>query len=751
MESEFRKLLGNALSLHQSGLLDAALEIYLQALALAPENPDALLFTAVAYCQKHDYSEAIELFSKIVPKLMTDNPNYCINYGLALSETGELTKAVDLLKKGAALDPEALEACFNLGRCYFRMKDFSQAEEAFTTALKLAPNDIEVLSYLGAALIEQNKLTPGLQKLEQAFGKGRETAFLRFYAGSAFEKEGHYLEAEKQYERAISLDSLNFGAHLGLSRIYAKQGKFKEAISEIELLKTEKNKNLEIILECSLSTIAHLQTDNEEAELHARKALSLDPESTEACGLLALALSNTKRQIAALDLFRRATDTPNPNPMHLINMSKNFTAIGLSQEAIATAQKAFETNPTSSEAFSSLLLYLHYPSDITREDISSLHRQYGQVFAQTTPPAEFADTSKNRPRIGFISGDFCIHSIQFFFEPLLKEISRNAEIEVILYSSTPLKDQQTKLYMEYADKFYDIRHLDDNAAYELIKGDKLDALIDLSGHTNNNRLPLLGRKPARTQLTYLGYPNTTGLTQIDYRLTDIISDPEGSDEQYTEKLLRLPGCFLTYQPPEHPPVQESQNEQIIFGSFNNIAKISEETLVMWAEILQEIDTSRIMLKCHGLNEEDLKLLLTPKFDKYGISSEKLIFTDQQPDFQQHLQLYNQIDIALDTFPYNGTTTTFEALLMGRPVITRFSDTHVTAVGKSILTNIAAEELITSSREEYIRTAVALGRNKPKIHQYHRELNERLTNSPICDYKLFYKNFIEELNKILIIR
>ena len=751
MESKFRQLLGQALSLHQSGQIDNALEIYRQALALAPENPDALLFTAVACCQKGNYPAAAELFAKIPAKLMSDNPNYFINYGLTLSETGELDKAVEFLQKGTVLDPDAFEARFNLGRCYFRLKNFPEAETAFSAALELSPEDVEALAYLGAALIEQNKLAAGLQQLEQAFGKGNETSFLRYYAAIAFEREGQHLEAEKQYARSLTLDTRNTGAHLGLSRIYALQGKFEAAINEIEQTRDSTNKNLEVVLECSLSTIAHLQADNTQAEIHARKALALAPESTEACGLLGLALSNTRRQIAALDLFKRATEIPNPNPMHLINKSKNLTAIGLTQEAIATAEQAFAVNSTSADAFSSLLLYLHYPSGISSEDISSLHQQYGKVFGGNSQQTATLEISATSPRIGFISGDFCVHSIQFFFEPLLREISQNNELEVILYSNTPLKDQQTKRYIEYADRFSDIRHLDNTAAYKLIKHDNLNALIDLSGHTNNNRLPLLALKPAKTQLTYMGYPDTTGLQQIDFRLSDNYADPTGSEKFYTENLYRLPGCFLTYQPPEYPEIQESTREGVIFGSFNNIAKISEETLIMWSEILKKLPSSSLMLKCHGLNKDDLKLLLAPKFQKHGIESERLIFCDLQPDFQQHLKLYNRIDIALDTFPYNGTTTTFEALLMGRPVITRFSDTHVTAVGKSILTNISAAELITASREEYISKAISLGSDKPEILRYQQKLRQMLTESGVCDSKLFYKNFIEALKKMQIIR
>ena len=472
----------------------------------------------------------------------------------------------------------------------------------------------------------------------------------------------------------------------------------------------------------------------------------------EAYGLLALAYSNTNRHLEAVEYFIKATDTAKPKLMHLINMSKNYTAIGMPEEAIAIAQKAFEQDINSSEAFSSLLLYLHYPSSVSSSAIASLHKQFGDVFSNKTsmPENEQQKQKNTTPKIGFISGDFCVHSIQFFFEPLLKEISEASEIETILFSNTPQKDQVTKKYINYASKFIDIRHLSNDEAFSVIQSENLDLLIDLSGHTNNNRLKLLAMKPAKNQMTYLGYPNTTGLKEIDYRLTDFTADPEGRDGQFSEKLLRLDGCFLTYLPPEHPKAKETTGENIVFGSFNNIAKLSDETLTSWSEILNKVGNSTLQIKCHGLSEDDLDAILTPKFNTLGISKDRITYLSRQSDFSQHLKLYNDIDIALDTFPYNGTTTSFEALLMGRPIITRFSDTHVSSVGKSILTALEEIDLISDSKEDYINKAVNLATNPQKLKEYHRLLSDKLLKSELCNNKIFYKKFIEALRKIQII-
>lgn len=752
MNSEHKRLLGTALSMHQAGNIEQAIELYHQALNIAPNHTDTILFIAVAYCQKNEYKTAKEFFDKIPPEDVETNPNYFINYGLTLSELGELDKAIELLKKGTELDPEAQEAYFNLGRCYYRTHNYTSATGAFAEVLNFAPDDIQALSYLGAISIELNELEQGLSILERAFNLGGESSFIRYSTGSAFEKQGHIKEAEKQYERAISLDNNNISAHLGLCRTYAKQGKYTKATAEVESTRLLSNGRVEEILECNLSTIAHFQNDNKGAEFHARKALEISPDSLDAYGLLALAYSNTNRQLEAVEYFIKATDTAKPQLMHLINMSKNYTAIGMPEEAIAISQKAFEQDINSSDAFSSLLLYLHYPSSISSSAIASLHKQFGDVFSNkiSMPENEQQATKNTKPKIGFISGDFCVHSIQFFFEPLLKEISEASEIETILFSNTPQKDQVTKRYVNYASKFIDIRHLSNNEAYSVIQSENLDVLMDLSGHTNNNRLKLLAMKPAKTQITYLGYPNTTGLKEIDYRLTDNTADPEDRDEQFSEELLRLDGCFLTYLPPEHPEAEETTKENIVFGSFNNIAKLSDETLTSWSEILNKVENSTLKIKCHGLSEDDLDTILTPKFEALGISKDRVNYLSRQSDFSQHLKLYNDIDIALDTFPYNGTTTSFEALLMGRPIITRFSNTHVSSVGKSILTALEEIDLISDSKKDYINKAVNLATNTKRLKEYHRLLSDKLLKSELCNNKIFYKKFIEALRKIQII-
>ncbi len=752
MDKGLTSLLHNALALHQQGHIEQALELYSQALTAYPPDNDVLLFSAIAFCQVQNYSRAVKLFAQIDPTHVAANPSYHINYGLALSETGDFEHAIERLKAGGKLDPTAFEVHFNLGRCYYRLRKLKEAQACFAQALQQLPSDPQALAYQGAVLVESGDNTSGLELLKSAFTLGGETTFLRCNTALAFERRGELEEAQKQYERALALSTTNTAARLGLSRTLALQGKYQQATSILKAARSYLSGKDLAIIECNLSTIAHLQSDNDQAEVYAAKALELDPDSAEAAGLLGLAYSNTNRALAAVSLFKQATEVAAPNPMHLINMSKNYTSIGMPKEAITTAQRAYALDTANADAFSSLLLYLHYPSDIARSDITSLHLDYGRVFGQqhTTEHNTSVNSSAERPRLGFISGDFCVHPIQFFFEPLLKEAALDNRIDILLYSNTPKKDQVTQRYISYVTKFVDIRQLNDTAACQLIAADNLDALIDLSGHTNNNRLGILAAKPAKKQLTYLGYPDTTGLQEIDYRITDNYADPAGSEKQYSEELLRLEDCFLTYLPPAYPEPRTKDSAEIVFGSFNNIAKISDVTVQAWSEILKQVPQSILLLKCHGLSETDLDQILTPRFNAYEIKRERLVYASRQPDFQQHLELYNRIDIALDTFPYNGTTTTFEALLMGRPVITRRTNSHVSSVGQSIMQNLKKTEFIAHSFDEYVKQAVLLAQDPQRITRLHQSLSKNLLQSTLCNNKAFYKKFIAALTKMKII-
>jgi predicted O-linked N-acetylglucosamine transferase (SPINDLY family) len=346
-------------------------------------------------------------------------------------------------------------------------------------------------------------------------------------------------------------------------------------------------------------------------------------------------------------------------------------------------------------------------------------------------------------RIGYVSPDFRNHSVAYFIEPVIREHSPD-NFDVICYSHSFVQDHVTESIKQSAGDWRDITRASDDVAYKLIREDGIDILIDLAGHTGNNRLPLFARKPAPVQISWIGYPATTGLSAIDYKIVDEYTDPSGiTDQFYTERLLRLPDTFLCYLPDASIPAVGSlpalSSGYITFGSFNHFSKISPMVFSMWQDILRKIPTARLVIKTRSLSDPTVRDSVMKTFRNEGIAEERLELLSWSPSRREHLDLYNRIDIALDTFPYHGTTTTCEALSMGVPVVTLAGDTHCSRVGVSLLSNVGLPELIAYTPESYIEKAVTLANDLEKLQSLRVTLRDKMTLSPLSDAKRFTAN------------
>nr|MCS5623220.1 hypothetical protein [Candidatus Neomarinimicrobiota bacterium] len=278
----------------------------------------------------------------------------------------------------------------------------------------------------------------------------------------------------------------------------------------------------------------------------------------------------------------------------------------------------------------------------------------------------------------------------------------------------------------------------------LIKKDNIDILVDLSGHTEKNRLTMFTYRPAPIQVTWLGYPNTTGLSSIDYRFTDDISDPIGkADKLHSEKLVRLPKGFLCYQGNKSVPINKDppclKQGCVTFGSFNNLNKMTPKTIKTWVRILQAVPNSRLLLKSTQLLDPAIKSKYLEVFNQEGISKDRIDLYSWLPEANSHLRLYDHVDIGLDSFPYNGTTTTCEALWMGVPVITMLGDRHVSRVSASILTHIGLKEFIATDIDEYINKAVEYANNTDFLRLIRADLRHNMQNSDLCNAGAFTSN------------
>ena len=452
----------------------------------------------------------------------------------------------------------------------------------------------------------------------------------------AFHALGKLDEAVAQFERALSLKPNLAEAHSNLGAALREQGKVSEAIAQFE------------------------------------RALSLKPDLAEAYSNLGTALQSVGKLDEAVAQFERALQLKPELAEAHSNLGAVFKEQGRLTEAIAQFERALEIKPDFVAAHSNLLFCLMYDERLSVEQLFDAHQRWDVRHGLATQRCSkhYNERSGDRRlRVGYVSPDFRQHSVAWFLRPLLEWHDREA-VEVFCYAEVKRPDDVTERFRSQADQWRPTAGLSDDALAAQIMADGIDILVDVAGHTAGNRLPVFARKPAPVQVTWLGYPHSTGLSAIDYRLVDALTDPavEGNSAA-SEKLLRLDGAFLCYAPPVDAPAPAQApnltSEIVTFGSFNNPAKYSDATLDAWSELLCRVPQSRLLLKGIPFADAATRASYRDRFSRRGLSPERITLVARTPSQSSHLAHYHEMDIALDPFPYNGTTTTCEALWMGR--------------------------------------------------------------------------------------
>jgi predicted O-linked N-acetylglucosamine transferase (SPINDLY family)/ADP-heptose:LPS heptosyltransferase len=479
---------------------------------------------------------------------------------------------------------------------------------------------------------------------------------------------------------------------------------------------------------------------NAEAEASYRKGLGLRPASVDGHNNLGVLLEATGRYDEAEACYRRAIEISPEHAHPLNNLGVLLKEEGRLSEAIEAHRRAIRLNPDLPAAHSNLLYTLNYDETTSPEKLFAEHeawgRRYGASFAAAGTRFANPPEPGRRLRVGYVSGDFRHHSVAFFLEALLGAHDRR-EVEVFLYTSDPRSDAATERLKALADHYVPIYNLPDEHAAAKIREHGIDILVDLSGHTSGNRMMLLARKPAPVQLTWLGYPATTGLPTIDGRITDAVADPPGdADRLHTERLIRLDGGFLCYRPYDKAgavaPLPARGTGRVTFGSFNNRAKLSPRTIALWAEIMGQVPDARLLLKATQFKDAGTRKRCREAFVAAGVDDDRIEILSPLPDAGDHLALYGRVDIALDPLVYNGTTTTCEALWMGVPVVTLRGDRHAARVGASILAATGLASLIAETPDRYVAIATRLAGDLDTLAQLRAGMRELLRKSPLCD-------------------
>jgi predicted O-linked N-acetylglucosamine transferase (SPINDLY family)/predicted SAM-dependent methyltransferase len=630
-------------------------------------------------------------------------------------------------------------------------------EEYIKIAVTLSKNDKKIIKLnkclrkiIGSSsLINAKEFTIELEKkYESVYLKNKNDKKIIKYLNKASQLSSlrKYSEAIKYYEQILLLDKNNADVNHAIGVALGFLGDLDKAKKHLDKTLLLQPNNPDAYL--NLANIVKAKGCYNDAIIYLVKALELKPNFAEAENSLGLCWNGLGNMVKAVECFNRAIKI-NPNLYQAYNNLGNaFLGLVKVNDAINAFKMSMHLKSDFYMAHSNYLYALLYQESIDAEKVYVEHANYGKRFDSLKKFNFINEVKSNkRIRVGYLSPDFCRHPVIFFIEAIIAN-HNHQKFEIYAYDDTHSPDEMTKRIETRVDKWRRIKGLDDEDVINIIKNDRIDILIDLAGHTGNNRLQIFGKKPAPIQVSYLGYPHSTGLPMMDYRITDKYADPNGYTEQYhSEKLIRLPDCFLCYQAPDnHPdisPLPMIVNSYITFGSFNNFTKVNTYILGLWAELLLVVPKSRLIIKAKQLRDNDICQRVKLFFESRGISSERIELIAWFSTYDEHMGFYSKVDIGLDTYPYHGTTTTCEALYMGIPVVTLAGETHLSRVGVSILKQVGLDELVAESAEAYVTKALKLASNVEMLSTIRKELRGKMDSSPLTKGGLFVKNLEKE--------
>jgi protein O-GlcNAc transferase len=482
----------------------------------------------------------------------------------------------------------------------------------------------------------------------------------------------------------------------------------------------------------------------------------LNPDNLHAYDGQAKCLVSLGDYAQAMEVYERGLARAPDNPDLYFRMGVTLALIGRVEEALAAARRGLERNPDEPSLAEFLAYYRNFADGVDPVAHRLEHERAAALLARDAPTGETSfpnDPDPERPlRVGFVSPDFFFHACAFFLEGPLRAMDR-ARVEPYLYAFPTKRDAFTKRF-EALGQWRDVTGLTPEEIGQRVRADRIDVLVDLAAWTDRRNIRVFATRWAPVQATYLGYPNTTGLRTVDARIVDWLTDPAGSESHCTERLIRLDRCFLCFSPPEgahapFDPVPASRaraGAPVTFGSFNRVMKVGPAAVRTWAAILHAVPGSRLLVKAQ-IAAEEVGAAYAARFASHGIDPARIVTAPWTKRPGEHYGNYRLMDIALDSFPYAGTTTTCEALWMGVPVVTLAGGTHRARVGVSLLDSVGVPELVARDHDDYVRIAVELARDPARLAGYHRTLRERCARSTLWDAPGFARSFERALRDL----
>ena len=555
-----------------------------------------------------------------------------------------------------------------------------------------------------------------------------------FLLGCIGHKTGHIQAAVQLIQKAV--DTVPNNAHyLGrLATALADSGRFDDAIAAFR--KADAITPDDPALQNNFAAALHNVGANKEAEERFRHALRLDPAQANTWYNLGNLYESQGRYGEAIEGYERAVGLAPEIAAIQNNLARVYEAKGDFTRAIEHYRKALTLNPGLMQVYSNILFLQSYNVLLDPDTMLEAHLEWSRHFGCAERSALLGEYRTPEPgrrvRIGYVSPDFRQHSVSYFFEPILANHDRS-RFEIFCYAELPRADAVSQRLRELSDGWRMTAGQSDEAVARQIHADGIDVLVDLAGHTAGNRLGIFCYRPAPVQVSYLGYFCTTGLPTMDYWLSDAVLTPPDTVERSVEEIWRLPGCCLGYTPPADAPdvVERPADGGVVLGSFNDLSKVSPATIALWAAVLRGLPEARLFLKARQLSDSGVRQDLLQAFVHEGIGADRLELMGRIDSVSAHLELYGRIDIALDTIPRTGGTTTAEALWMGVPVVTLAGERYIERLSATMLSAVGLKDWITHDRASYIARVGQAALDVDGRRELRQALRGRVSDSSLC--------------------
>jgi len=777
--SEAERLLEEGMTLENREQPEEALKCYEEAIRLKPDLTRAHFNRGNILLDKGDAAGALAAYKQVV-KFKPDSAATHYNIGNAHLRLENAREAVAACRQAIALKPDFADAHVSLGIALGKLGEHHEAINSYRRASESRPDSAELHHTLGLVMMESGQTEEAIASFDTALALNADDAQAHHSRGIALQDLGRFDEAISSYRRALEIHPDLMEAHSNLGSALKELGKLDEAIAcydralKINAASVETHRNLGLVfqergeLEQAMTCYhraLEIRTDyapghnsvgallgqlgqHEKALEHFQRAIKSDPGNADGHFNLGVTLATIDQPHAAIASFQRALSIRPDHADSYVGLANALKDLGQFEQALDSVRRALELDPECALAHNNLLFIHNYLADQPAALLLGDARRFGDMAAKLAPPyTEWPNPldAERCLRVGFVSGDLRDHPVGYFLESVLAALSSqtSGRIELFAYPNHSDGDITSQRLKAHCKGWHVVQHLSDDVFARLIRDDGIDILIDLSGHTAHNRLPVFARKPAPVQATWLGYFATTGVAAIDYLIADHWALPPEQEAHFSEQIWRLPETRLCFTPPATDiavgPLPALANGHVTFGSFNNLSKMNDAVVALWAQVLNAVPHSRLFLKYQQLGEVSVRQSTSERFAVHGIAADRLIFEGYVPR-ANYLAAYQRVDIALDPFPFPGGTTTVEALWMGIPVLTLAGERFLSRQGVGLLMNAGLPEWVAADPHDYVARAVAHAGDLQRLASLRRGLRKQVLDSPVFDAPRFARHF-----------